>query len=475
MRADVYVKRAKGRRRERGVALIMVLLSVVTLTVFLTDLQQESSGTFAAAVAARDRVRAEYNAKSAVNLSRLLIAIEPTVRNAVKSSILGALLKGRLPQIPVWEFANDVLGAYNCPDNAEGFTSLTGVDVAAGENLGLGEGAGCFDLVIVDEDSKINANAAARSNAVSSLRLATQLLGAIGGTQHDPLFQEVDADGQHTDRTTLCAALIDWADGDEKLENCDITGTAAPSGVEDNYYQTLGLDYFRKNAAFDSLEELRLVRGVSDEFWATFVDPDPTDPKARVMTVWGQGEKINVNTANAQTLLAVVCANAPDAALCLDPVQMAMFMQIVDIVRNMTAGAPVFGSANDFINTMQGQGLIGPFLVQMGIQPVQFKSPAEVRKIVDTKSKVFSIYAEGVVPAQGRETRTSVHAVIDYRAAIDLQNMPTPSQPGQPASPGGTPRPGSGVLPGTGNDVNDAALELLATDPMGRVIHWRVR
>ena len=50
-----------------------------------------------------------------------------------------------------------------------------------------------------------------------------------------------------------------------------------------------------------------MVRGVSEDFWSTFIDPDPSNPKKRVVTVWGQGA-VNVNTANAQTLLGVVCA-----------------------------------------------------------------------------------------------------------------------------------------------------------------------
>ncbi len=61
-----------------------------------------------------------------------------------------------------------------------------------------------------------------------------------------------------------------------------------------------------------------MVRGVTDDFWATFVDPDPTNPKKRQMTVWGQGA-VNVNTANPLTLYALVCSGAPTAELCTDP------------------------------------------------------------------------------------------------------------------------------------------------------------
>src|SRR6185369_16117529 len=97
--------------------------------------------------------------------------------------------------------------------------------------------------------------------------------------------------------------------GNEQKYPCDPNGnTNTATGVEDNYYQNIGLSYRNKNAAFDSLDELRLVRRVDDDFWATFIDPDPSNPDKRIMTVWGQG-KINLNTANAQTLLAVICAD----------------------------------------------------------------------------------------------------------------------------------------------------------------------
>ena len=66
-------------------------------------------------------------------------------------------------------------------------------------------------------------------------------------------------------------------------------------------------DMFRR--ALGGAIEIETV--IAGGLWNTFVDPDPTDPHKRTMTVWGQGT-VNVNTANAQTLLAIVCANAPD-------------------------------------------------------------------------------------------------------------------------------------------------------------------
>ena len=76
----------------------------------LTEIQDESSAEFGSALAARDAVVAEYAAKSAVNLSRLLIAAEPTIRRSL--SLVFALVGGPR-QVPVWEYADRILGAFN--------------------------------------------------------------------------------------------------------------------------------------------------------------------------------------------------------------------------------------------------------------------------------------------------------------------------------------------------------------------------
>jgi general secretion pathway protein K len=476
MRADTVIRRYKTRKQERAAALVMVILAIVVLTVFLTDVQQQSAASLSSAVAARDRLRAEYHARSAVNLSRLLLAAEPAVRRTV-APLFAMLAKGaKLPQIPVWEFSDQVLGAYNCADFAEGFSSLTGTDATTGVNLGLGDGKGCFELVIVDEDSKVNVNTAARGDIISRTRLASQLMSLMGGAQYNPLFESPDPDNQNSDRYAICGALIDWADSDEEAEACEVGSSSSPpsKGVEDNYYQTIGLRYFRKNAAFDSLDELRLVRGVGDDFWATFVDPEPENPRKRVMTVWGQGT-VNVNTANAQTLLAIVCAGAPDAALCLDPIQAATFIQIVTLAKSFTAGAPLFSSGKDFVATMKGGGMIGPQLVAMGIEPVVFKSEAETAKMVSTRSKMFSIYAEGVVPGYKRETRVSIHAVVDMSAAPDITQLAAAAGAGaggQGAAAGATGKGGAGGQgaggSGSGDDVG------APPDPAGVLVYWRV-
>jgi general secretion pathway protein K len=416
------IARARRRRRERGVALIMVLGAIAIMVVMLADLQDDAGAEFASATAVRDSVQAEYFARSAINLSRLLIAAEPTMRQAI--SPLFMLMKRTVPQLPVWQYADRVLGAFNDKEGSQDFFALSGIDSEQGKNIGLK--GGHFEVVIADEDSKINVNMGA-ANEIAHIRLARQLMSRMAPLQYSPLFDQRDSTGNINDRLTTCSALIDWADVDEQLYSCDVTNAPSSNAVEDAWYQLLPKPYRRKNAPYDSLEELHMVRGINDDFWSTFVDPDPTDPRKREMTVWGQGT-VNVNTANALTLFAIICSGvAPTTELCTDPNQMQAFIMGVTMAQGITMGAPLFGSPSDFISAMKGQGMIGPLLTLMGVKPVKFLSESDFAKSISTESKVFSIASVGVVKGYKRETRVKVTAVVDFRPAPSLLGGATPA------------------------------------------------
>src|SRR5207247_3267596 len=96
-------RRKKSRAKERGIALVMVMGAIAILTVMLAEFQDETSAELAAATAQRDGVQAEYMARSAINLSRLLIASEPTMRKQIAPLFM--LMKRTPPQLPLWEFS----------------------------------------------------------------------------------------------------------------------------------------------------------------------------------------------------------------------------------------------------------------------------------------------------------------------------------------------------------------------------------
>jgi general secretion pathway protein K len=200
-----------------------------------------------------------------------------------------------------------------------------------------------------------------------------------------------------------------------------------------------------------------MVRGVSDDFWSTFVDPEPTDPRKRQMTVWGQGT-VNVNSANALTLYALVCSGAPTADLCTDPTQMQMFVMGVMMAQGIAMGAPIFGRAADFIQMMKGQGDIGPIMTAMGLKPVKFQSESEFAKSIATESKVFSVYAVGVVKGYKRETRVRIHTVVDFGSTPPLTST-AGAAASAAAAASATPASGGGPAAGQGPNAITTALQ----------------
>ncbi len=446
----------------------MVLGAIAVMVVMLAEFQDDAGAEFASALAARDGVQAEYFARSAVNLSRLLIAAEPTMRQAI--SPLFMLLKRSPPQLPVWEYSDRILGAFNDQESSTDFAGFAGLDMSLGKNLGLKGGR--FEIDVVDEDSKINVNMGA-SNEIAHIRLAKQLMALMMPIQYNPFFEQRDITGNYNDRLTICSAMIDWADPDEQLYSCDLTNAPSSNAVEDAWYQLLPKPYRRKNAPYDSLEELHMVRGVSDDFWSLFVDPDPTNPKKRQITVWGQGA-VNVNSANPLTLYALTCSGAPQSELCLDPTgqQMQLFVMGLTMGQGITMGAPLFGSPADFISMVKGQGMLGPLLTAMGLKPVKFQSESDFSKSISTESKVFSIYAVGVVKGYKRETRVKIHAVVDFRSAPSLTGSGPGTAPGttNTTTPGGP----SGTVPTNGVVDANAIAAALQPGIGGQVLYYDI-
>ncbi len=463
--------RRKLKLRERGAALIMVLGSLTILSVMLAETQDEMSTEFASALSDRDALKAEYAAKSAINLSRLLIAAEPTVREAA-SLLLGALGGGKVPQIPIWEFGPQILGAFNDEAGAAEFRALTNTDISGGDSLGF-DGAG-FLVQIVDEDSKIALNNAGRST-FGAQNVARQLMGLMGGPQFDPLFDRRNEAGEYASRLDICSAIIDWVDANQDTENCEANAMNTVTGAEDSHYRNLPDPYQRKNAAFDSLEELRLVRGVGDDFWATFVEPDPANPADRPVSVWSQG-RININTASPLTLLSYICAWAVDnTPLCNDATgeKQLGFLTALSLAKSMMAGIPVFRSPKQLREALKGQGTFGLMFTQLaGIEPIEFKLDSAFDGGLALESKMFSIYAEGHVLSGKRETHVRIHAVVDFRKAPSVQDLVNQVTAGAEGS--NAPSGGANDSSNTSQDEPVGIQGALVPSTAGRVVYYRV-
>lgn len=160
-----------------------------------------------------------------------------------------------------------------------------GMDEAQ-QSRALDLGAGMVQYVIEDESGKLNLN--------TSTREVISNLFKISGVQGSEL--DIIAD-----------SIIDWRDENHEYHL---------NGAEDDYYMSLPRPYGAKDAPFDTVEELLLVKGMSpDIFYGSGkfgADLDKNEALvsefkgvAGQLTVWGDG-KININTAGKEVLKAVL-------------------------------------------------------------------------------------------------------------------------------------------------------------------------
>lgn len=411
----------------RGVALVAVITSIAILAVFVAELIENAATDLHVATAERDRVKAEYLAKSGINLVRLLIAREPQIRAAVGPFY--QMLTGRpAPQLNVWDFADTLLAPFADYNGAKDMNEETGIDF--GMMQGLKDTGGTFEVITVPENSKININAPLfLSGPEASKSIAMQLFALLGGNQspdspYDPMFSQRDADGQFTTRLDIVSDVIDWWDYDEQRTVFDPGAkTIATGGSEDDVYQTFRDPYVVKNAPLDSLEELRLVRGIGDDFWATFVEPNPDDPRDRKVTIYGSGI-VNVNMAPPDVLLSRLCSFVTDQVLCNNQAQQLSFVTLINTVRSVLPIA-LFSTAKDFLDFMTGSASEGKSLFaalstflppgdpMMAWTPMQI--PADQRKQIEsrflTEASIFSIQSTAHVGKA--QARISVVANFD--------------------------------------------------------------
>ncbi len=119
----------------------------------------------------------------------------------------------------------------------------------------------------IDEERKLNINTARRH----TIQKLIEIVASVDTSQ---------AQG-------IAAAIVDWRDADSML--------SVPKGsAEDSYYDDLKEEYDCKDAPFEVLDELLLVKGMDRKLFNKIKD---------FITIYGSG-KININTTSEEVLLA---------------------------------------------------------------------------------------------------------------------------------------------------------------------------
>jgi general secretion pathway protein K len=280
-----------------------------------------------------------------------------------------------------------------------------GIDANGAEPIeaSFGEFAGTFDVKVSDEDQKINVTRLYGSDVGGvSLSAVLQLKPLLENPAYNFLFDEEDRNHEKVPRNDIITALRDWVDDDDQQTAFDptmLSGSpfAPGAGDENGAYSRYKPRYKAKNARFDSVDELRMVHGINDNFMLAFGDKLTVYPDVN--------SKLNVNTADPVQLWSDIYAMAKDPR---DPIlQNPLLPSIVQMEINYRKHMlPFIGiTAPDFVAMLEADGIV--------VNPA-LKNPSSNQNIWGSTSSTFRMVSTGHV---GRVKKT-LTAVVRYDAGM---------------------------------------------------------
>jgi type II secretory pathway component PulK len=215
---------------------------------------------------------------------------------------------------------------------------------------------------MIDEERKININKAERS-------VIERLFKAIG-------LDEMEAQN-------LSAAIVDWRDSDSEL--------SIPLGsAEGGYYRNLRNPYDAKDADFEVLDELFLVRGMTRDIFDRIKD---------FITIYGDG-KVNINTASFEVLISL-----------------GLHKSIVDKILSFRNGEDFLEATADdnvFEETANIVSQLSQFYSLSAAEVANLSNLVSAEKL-DTKSTHFMIKSTGVIDNK----KASLQIVCIFERSVD--------------------------------------------------------
>lgn len=160
---------------------------------------------------------------------------------------------------------------------------------------------GYCTMVINDESGKINVNKLKASGDKIVRHRVDQMLKLIDLLNYQ--YHE-----QNPVSYSLIPAIIDWVDYDDEVTILPFI-KRENEGAENNYYKDLIDPYKCKNAPFETLNELLLVKGMTPEIFNGRAGDktqniEPVDGIEQYLTIYGDG-KININEASPMVILSL--------------------------------------------------------------------------------------------------------------------------------------------------------------------------
>jgi general secretion pathway protein K len=261
-------RRAGRHFTQRGVALIAVTVALALTAVVVTDFSTNTTVDMRAASNIEADMQAHFLARSAMNLSELIIQVQTGFIDKLNEQLSG----GQTPipiNIQITDYTPFFIGAFG--GGAEEVADMAAMlGAAGGEIKGLGVQPGAsFDVQITTDDGKINLNCAGDPAGAGAPLLAPKLGALFYAEAYNPLFENEDVEGWRRDRYLQIEAIIDYIDRDRT--KFDAASNQSSAGAPEEYgYETLRDKYEPRNRPMDTVGEIKLIRGIDDRFWKLF-------------------------------------------------------------------------------------------------------------------------------------------------------------------------------------------------------------
>ncbi|MGE0368196.1 MAG: general secretion pathway protein GspK [Candidatus Dadabacteria bacterium] len=355
LKNDVDINRRRsrtappGRDSEKGIVLVIVIIVIAILMILVTDLIYFTQIDSEISMNTRDEVKARYIAKSGVQVAAGAFSAQALEElSAMMGSVGGSA--GR----------DDGLWALSVPY--------------------FPVGQGSVSITITDERSKINLNSlvSTDSNIVDQQVLA----------ELRELFRLLGVDTSKSER--FLSSLVNWLDVPKE----GTVNDQDSAGANADFYAGLQPAYRIKDGPLDTVEEIRMVDGMDDEFYNTVKD---------YVTVYPIDKKINFSTASRVVMVAALKAATvpaiPGQGSDLDPIDDSTAEQIVDEIIEARKNDPIVDSkkVRDIVRDVDPTSQIIAGLVGLG------QGTGE--------SEVFTVRSEGIL-GEASPTRRIIEAVI---------------------------------------------------------------
>lgn len=248
-----------GQRYEKskGIALLIAIFMTAMLLLFMSDMIINSTIEVKLAAAHRDNTKAEYTAKSGVNLATMLLqsdlALDLTLFELQGEKFTPADgpsdIWGLLNGYPIGGETAEMIDAFR-----EQFELSKVQDSGVLDMLSSIDGS--FSMVVQDETSRININYCAVGQGIKCATMLTALLSC-------PAEKEF-LNKKKVVAKEIVGLIRDWADSNQKPE------ASTGAGSENDPYVDRDPKVSVKNAYFDTLDELKMIPGWDDDLHRVF-------------------------------------------------------------------------------------------------------------------------------------------------------------------------------------------------------------